>query len=84
MKLFGLPSPIVYRDAPSLSLTLPDEASLWCYGTLVEYFPDRISFRSPRFEITLLGEGLAVRAMNKSEVLISGKITGVEIREATA
>ena len=84
MKLFNRPSPIVFRDAPSLSLTLPDEASLWCYGTMVEYFPDRISFRSERFVITLLGDGLSVRAMSQSEVLVSGRLTGVDIREVTA
>lgn len=78
----AFPSPIAFREAPSVSLSLPDEATLWCYGRVGEYRPDRMVFLSEGYTIVLEGEGLAVKAMSESEIWIRGKILSLSFGEA--
>ena len=82
MKRFSFPSPIAFREAPSVSLTLPDEAVRWCYGKMTVCFPDRLVFRSGPYEITLTGGDLRIGAMSESEIWIRGRILDLRIREA--
>jgi len=82
MKFFSRSSPIVFRDAPSLSLTLPDEASFWCYGRVTACFSEKIAFRAGKYEITLIGEGLRIGALSENEAWIRGKILDLHVREA--
>lgn len=81
MSRFSFSSLICYPDAPSVSLILPGEASLWACGSLYEYFSDHITFQTASYRVVIEGEELVLKAMSQSEVLIHGRITGVRCEE---
>ena len=81
MPFFRPVSLIRYKDFPIIAVTLPQEVRLWSYGTLQEYFPDRISFRTRRYTVTVTGDALLLRVMTRDEVLITGKVRSVTTLE---
>lgn len=64
----------------SLRITLSGgrEALVENHRGVMEYTPERIVAAGRRGKLTVLGTGLSMTAMNGDELLIEGKIQGVE------
>lgn len=63
---------------PKLTVTGCRQVMIENHKGIFEYERDRIEINGGRVRVRILGDGLDLIAMNKSELLISGQIFSVE------
>jgi sporulation protein YqfC len=75
---FELP-PEALSGVPKLTLTGSRRVLVENHRGLLEYSRERIEINGGRVRLRLLGEGLELRAMNGSDILVTGDIYSVEL-----
>ena len=66
---------------PTMELCGFREFSMEPHGGLVEYDRERISLESTLGRVTVLGENLTIRRMNRQRITVAGQSRAVELQE---
>ena len=66
-------------DLPRITISGPDRVLVEGHRGLLEYADDRIAAAGPGFRILIKGEKLALVAMNRQELVVSGRLWAVEL-----
>lgn len=78
LEFLDLP-PDVVLDLPKLTLLGDCQLSLENHRGIIEYAPDQVRVSTNRGEIKIVGAGLCLRSIVKEEILISGRITAIDL-----
>ena len=78
VELFDLPAEAL-SGMPKLTVTGGVRLHVECHRGLLEYTPDIIIINGGAVIVTVRGEGMDVCAMNAEEILIKGKISGIDM-----
>ncbi len=77
-RLLDLPADVV-AGAPRVELTGDGELRMENHRGILAYGDDEIRISGGRLVIRVVGEGLKLKAMNGSELLITGRLRAVEL-----
>ena len=77
-QVFDLPGDVV-AGLPRVELTGDHELRMENHRGILAYGTDEIHISGGRLVVKIRGEGLELRAMNASELLITGTIFGVDL-----
>ena len=77
-EVFDLPGDVV-AGLPRVELTGSRELRMENHRGILAYGTDEIHISGGKLIIKVRGSGLTLRAMNASELLITGEITGVDL-----
>ena len=78
VELFDLPGEVL-GGMPKLTVTGSARVHVESHQGLLEYAPDIIIINGGAVIVTVRGEGMDVCAMNSEEILIKGKIIGIDM-----
>ncbi len=77
--LLELPRDVVL-DLPRLTLVGKLQLTVENHRGLVEYTPERVRIAVHEGEIVVTGRGLAIGSVYRDEMIIGGRIDGLELR----
>ena len=77
-QLFDLPADVV-AGVPRLELVGQGELRMENHRGILAYGTDEIHISGGKLIVRVRGSGLTLRAMNASELLITGEIAGVDL-----
>ena len=66
-------------DVPRLTLTGNGQALVENHRELLSYTEEAVEVGCGRLRLRIRGEGLQLRAMDREELLVTGRIFGVEV-----
>ena len=77
-ELFDLPADVV-AGLPRMELTGDSQLRMENHRGILAYGTDEIRISGGKLIVRVVGEGLDLKAMNASELLITGRIRAVEL-----